>query len=372
MPARLPRRASLALAAALAGCSGRYPHAAIAPREQPAVPGLPVAPRECLVANHVHTIVSDRYSHAPTPPNARWAYSPDGLRAALTAFASDGVAAIVLADHNAVDAALDPQIARAPLTVIPGMEWTTRRGHALLIGLPVARREDAVLPPPWRTRPRTADFRAMVARTHARGGLVVIAHPRVPFRTWPNDTFGADGVEVWGLKSFVLRNPAALRWWHDRLTRGERLIAIAGTDLHPGARIRRHRDPLNRVHAERCDAPTILAAVRAGHLALVRDRHAPTLLLGVEAGGALDFAEAAAGDTVPLAATLDVQVRVLGGAGTRLRLLGGDGLLLARDIPTDDVAVRVQLRPRAGDFVRAELRRGRALLAVSNPVYVGR
>ncbi len=354
----------------LLACSGRYPQSATPPTELTALPGLPALPPGCLVANHVHTIVSDRYSHAPVPANERWAYSASGLRAAIAGFAGDGVDAIVLADHNSIAAAFDPQIASAPLTVIPGMEWTTRSGHALLIDPRVDLPATELLPPPWRTRPRTADFRAMVDRTHARGGIVVIAHPRVPFRTWPDDTFGADGVEVWGLRSFVMRNPAALRWWHDRLVRGERLIAVAGTDLHPGARVRRHREPLNRVHAARCDAPTVLAAVRAGHLALVRDRHAPTLLLGVETGGDLDFADAQAGDLVPATATLDLQIRVLRG-GTVGRAGGGRaGLLPARTLDPANPAVRLRLRPRPGDFVRAELRRGRALLAVSNPVYV--
>ena len=49
------------------GCSGRYPRAEGVARELAAAPGLPEVPRRCLVANHVHTIVSDRYSHAPVP-----------------------------------------------------------------------------------------------------------------------------------------------------------------------------------------------------------------------------------------------------------------------------------------------------------------
>lgn len=361
------RARSLLLALGLCACSGPLARAT----ELPAVAGLPAAPPGCLVANHVHTIVSDRYSHAPVPANQRWAYSAEGLRFAIAAFAGDGADAIVLADHNSIAAAFDPQIAAAPLTIIPGMEWTTRSGHALQIGLHLRRADEAILPPPWRTRPDGGDFRAMVARTHARGGLVVIAHPRVPFRRWPDDTFGADGVEVWGLRSPVMRNPAARRWWHERLAGGERLLALAGTDLHPGAWIRRHRSPLNRIHAARCDADTVLSAMRAGHVLLVRDRDAPRLLLGVESGGALDFAEAQAGDTLTLAGDLgvDLQLRVIGGAGARLRLIGRDGVLLRRVIEGADHSVRLHLQPRPGDFVRAELRRGGRLLALSNPLY---
>lgn len=359
------RARSLLLAVGLSACSRGLA------RERPAVPGLPATPPSCLVANHVHTIVSDRYSHAPVPANQRWAYSAEGLHAAIAAFAGDGADALVLADHNSIAAAFDPQLTTAPLTVIPGMEWTTRRGHALQIGPRLRRPDEAILPPPWRARPTDADFRAMVARTHARGGLVVIAHPRVPFRRWPDDTFGADGVEVWGLRSPIMRHPAARRWWHARLVGGERLLALAGTDLHPGAWIRRHRTPLNRVHAARCDADAVLSAMRAGHVLLVRDGAAPQLVLGVEAGGALDFAEAQPGDTVALAGDrgVDLQLRVVGGAGARLRVLGRDGVLLRRRIDGADLSVRLHLRPRPGDFVRAELRRGGRLLALSNPLY---
>lgn len=365
------RASALALALALApACGGRYPRA-LAPVVLTAEPGLPGFPRRCLVANHVHTIVSDVYSHAPTPANTAHAYSPEGLRVAIDEFEREGVDAIVVTDHNAIDAAFDPQVREAGILVIGGMEWTTRSGHALLIGFDAKRAADAILPPAWRTRPSLADFRTMVERTHARGGLVIIAHPRVPFRKWPEDTFAADGVEVWGLDHFLMRNRAAQRWWHERLVGGERLVAVAGTDLHPGARIRSHRYPLNWVSAARCDRPQILAGMRAGHVLLVRDADAPVVALGVETDGARDFADARAGDTVTLAGrdTVDLQVRVLAGAGHRLRLLGRGGLVLERDVEGPDHSVRVQLRVRPGDFIRAELYAGRRLMTLSNPLY---
>lgn len=364
-------RHSLALLALLTACAGRYPDARDQAELRPPVPALPALQPRCLLANHVHTIVSDRYSHDPRPANAAHAYSPEGLATAIAAFTADGVDAIAVTDHNAIDAAFDPQLARAPITVIPGMEWTTRRGHALLLGFTAATRDDAILPPAWRSPVTRADFESMVDRTHARGGLVIIAHPKVPFRTWPDDTFGADGVEVWGLDLGLMRNRAAQRWWHDRLVAGERLIAIAGTDLHPGAAIRSHRHPLDRVTADRCDPTTLLAAIRAGHLLVVRDAHAPTVLLGAETGGPVDFADAREGDTLTLTGpTLDIQLRVLAGVGTTLRVLGRAGLLHTRRITRADEQVHLRLRPAPGDFIRAELHAGRRLLALTNPVYL--
>ncbi|WP_096331473.1 CehA/McbA family metallohydrolase [Nannocystis exedens] len=358
---------ALALASALLlgqACAGRYPSAHDRVVELTGAADPPALPRDCLVANHVHTLVSDRYSHAPTAANEPVAYDAAGLRAAIAAFAGDGVDAIVVTDHNSPHAAFDPVVAAAPLTVIPGMEWTTRRGHALQIGISLKNAADAIMPPPWRTRVGAVDFRRMVAETHRHGGLVIIAHPRVPFRTWPDDTFGADGVEVWGLDSVVIRNRQAVRWWHDRLTRGERLVAVAGTDLHPGAWLRGHRRPLNRVTATTCDAADVLAGMRAGHVLLVDDRDAPRVVLAVDGG-------ARPGDTVALAgrAEIDLQLRVLAGAGARVRLLGPAGELFARTLTGADATVRLRLRVRAGEFVRAELHRGRRPLALTNPVY---
>lgn len=355
----------------LAACAGRYPAAHGLASATPAIAGLPAEPSQCLVAGHVHTIVSDRYSHAPTPENLGHAYSPAGLRAALAAFAGDGADAIVLTDHNSVAANFDPAVATATLAVIPGMEWTTRRGHALLLGFRAADPSDAILPPPWRASVRRGDFLAMVARTHARGGMVIVAHPKVPFRTWPDDTFGADGVEVWGFDEWYIGNRRAQRWWHTRLARGERLVAFAGTDLHPGAWLRSHRHPLMRVFAPRCEAGEILAAIRRGRAVIVRGPRTPRVVVGVEQGGAIDFAEAGPGDAVRVPATqrIDVQVRVIDGDGARLRVLGAAGELSAHEVAGADAVVRLEVRARPGEFVRVELHRGRKLLALTNPIY---
>lgn len=366
---RAPALATLLLCAT--ACAGRYPPAFETAQVLAPVPGLPAPGPECLVANHVHTQVSDRYSHAPTADNAAFAYDPAGLKAAIGALHADGLGAMVVTDHNSTHARFDPAVAAAPLTVIPGMEWTTRRGHALLINFAAAHAGDAVPPPPWRGRIDHGDFRRMVVDTHLRGGLVIIAHPRVPFRTWPNDTFQADGVEVWGLDHAFMRNRQALRWWHERLVRGERLVAVAGTDLHPGAWLRRHRTPLNRIAAPSCGADDVLAGLRAGHVVLVGERDAPGLMLGVEAGGALDFAEGHAGDVVTLHGRefIELQVRVRGGENARLRVLGAAGVHYDDVVRGRDAAVRLRIRVQPGAFVRAELHRGRRLLALANPVY---
>lgn len=361
------RRGLLALM--LFGCAGRYPAAHGMAEVVPAVAGLPAEPHGCVVAGHVHTLVSDRYSHAPTPDNADHAYDPEGLRWALETFEADGADAVIVSDHNSVAANFDPAVKDSKVAVIPAMEWTTRRGHALLIGFDMDGPFDAILPPSWRESVERRDFLAMVGRTRGRGGLVIVAHPRVPFRTWPDDTFGADGVEVWGFDRWFMRNHQAVRWWHERLRKGERLVGFSGTDLHPGAWLRSHRHPLNRVIAERCDAGSLLAAIKRGRAVLVRGTGSPRVVIGVETGGAVDFADAGPGDVVVAKETVELQVRVLGGDGARVRVLGGAGELYAGTVGGGDHAVRLRVRGDVG-FVRVELHRGRELLALSNPVYL--
>ena len=58
------------------------------------------------------------------------------------------------------------------------------------------------------------------------------------------------------------------------------------------------------------------------------------------------------------------------GAGTPLRVLGPAGVLHTRRIAAADERVRLRLRVAPGDFIRAELRAGRRLLALTNPVYL--
>ncbi|HEY8377487.1 MAG TPA: hypothetical protein VIK91_13420, partial [Nannocystis sp.] len=176
---------------------------------------------------------------------------------------------------------------------------------------------------------------------------------------------------VWGLDYAFMRNRQAIRWWHDRLARGERLVAVAGTDLHPGAWLRRHRRPLNRIAAPSCRADDVLAGLRAGHVVLVGERDAPGLVLGVETGGALDFAEGRAGDVVAVDGRefVELQVRVLGGENAHLRIVGDAGLLHESTLRAREAAVRLRIRVRPGSFVRAELLRGRRPLVLANPVY---
>lgn len=61
---------------------------------------------------------------------------------------------------------------------------------------------------------------------------------------------------------------------------------------------------------------------------------------------------------------------MLTGAGATLTVLGRAGLLHTRRITTADDLVRLRLSVAPGDFIRAELRSGRRLLTLTNPVYL--
>jgi len=75
-----------------------------------------------------------------------------------------GLDAIAITDHDTVEGALYALRCDTPLTVIPGIEVSTRQGHLLALGV---------------TRPLPAgrDFFETVALARARGALLILPHP---------------------------------------------------------------------------------------------------------------------------------------------------------------------------------------------------
>ncbi len=85
-----------------------------------------------------------------------------------------GYNAIVITDHNNIANKADidslkAEYAAKNVTIIQGMEWTTGRLHANLIGI-----SEWTLPIPG--SPTDDDIKAMIAETHRQGGVVTINH----------------------------------------------------------------------------------------------------------------------------------------------------------------------------------------------------
>jgi hypothetical protein len=156
--------------------------------------------------------------------------------------------------------------------MIPGVEWTTRRGHFTVFDTDVAAIDDS-------------DF---LAAARAAGAFISVNHPfAVPthvqgipisdydmsYRVWTDRAPGftaIDGAEVWNVPlSFanVLSRPGGRtgeeRAWTelDRIVRAEhrRVVAVGGSDNHHGNPI-----PTTWVLAPDARESTIVSRIRAG------------------------------------------------------------------------------------------------------------
>src|SRR5437870_1561771 len=107
------------------------------------------------VETHLHTLHSD---------------GQDSVEAMFSACLSAGYDAVALTDHNTLsglDVARDA-VAGLGLILIPGVEVTTFRGHAVVLGVTRV--------PEWRDL-ESRGMDALAEGVHADGGLLCVAHP---------------------------------------------------------------------------------------------------------------------------------------------------------------------------------------------------
>jgi hypothetical protein len=207
--------------------------------ERPPRRGLPAAPgRQWLAGDlHSHTIHSDGVL---TP-------------AALGCLAAErGLDFLAVTDHNGV--AHCPELpgagAHAGILLLPGQEVTTDEGHANALGAM-----------PW------IDFRepsdAWLAAAEASGGLLSINHPVAGPYSWRRPlTRRPPLAEVWH-SSWDHRSDAPLDWW---AAWGG--IPVGGSDFHLPGSDGLPGEPTTWVEAEELSLGAILAALRAGHVAI--------------------------------------------------------------------------------------------------------
>ena len=158
---------------------------------------------------HVHTEYSDSRSTLP-----------EILRAAR-ARALDGIA---ITDHDTLTGVRHARRLQPELLIIPGVEFVTRQGH--LIGLGMA--EDTVLPYPLRGVSAVAIAR-WIRSVH---GIVVIAHPCTPLFSMPRhviEQVQPDAIEV------LNAHTPFYHWVSQRsrhLAQQLRVSHVAGSDSH--------------------------------------------------------------------------------------------------------------------------------------------
>lgn len=160
-------------------------------------------------------------------------------------------------------------------------------------------------------------------------------------------------MEVWN-GPWGATTARALGWWEAHLRRGDRIVALGGSDTHllrraPGSPFpARLGQPTTWAHTD--DPPTstsVLAALRAGRCFISASPSGPQLYLSHSPRG--------------------LHVRTVGAMGTALLLISDGGCLSAHAVPADDWDHEFPPPPRAS-YVRAQLVKPQGtVLALTNP-----
>jgi hypothetical protein len=186
-----------------------------------------------------------------------------GELAALAA--SSGLDVLAVTDHNTVShhPYLPELSAKYGITLVPGQEVTTDRGHANAFGTI-----------DWVDFRRPA--REWVHAVGQSGGLMSINHPLTTDCAWqqPLDT-RPPLAEIWHSSWFDRTWGFPLAWWE---AWGLDTIPIGGSDFHNPAQPYRLGQPVTWVAAASPGVDDVMSALRAGWTAISSSVDAPALL----------------------------------------------------------------------------------------------
>ena len=287
-----------------------------------------------------------------------------------------GLDYFALTDHNTIahwDDLARLDVDGGPL-LIPGEEITMYGGHANVWAL------DGWID--WRA---TSDDRvhALIEEANRRGSMFSINHPDSPIPWRHNALRGYQAVEVWNAPWRWFNEPALLRWI-GHLDRGERMVAVGGSDSHcvppaPMTQPNGPGEPCTWVYVEGpLTREAVLRAVEAGHVFLSEAPNGPYVDFRASAA---DGARAIAGDLLAVEDGANVRFHATyrGPDGKHLRYFGKRGLVREVTAPSEDFDDEFELRLEGDDYLRLEVRgfrgrpeRGEVVHAMTNPIYWGR
>ncbi len=287
-----------------------------------------------------------------------------------------GLDFLAVTDHNTTThhEELD-RLSHLPITLIPGEEITTYFGHANTWGL----RE-------W-IEFRCADeesIRRVQRHVLDKGALISINHAKCVGPPWLFDAWeGYPAMEVWQAP-WRFFNWESLERWDGLLRKGERVVAVGGSDTHsiPPAPPRHPHglaEPTTWVYAEDGGSEDgVLDGIRKGHVFVTDSPRGAHLKLLADENGDGTF-EKMMGDNVqaPEGKRVQFRAKVHGGMDRHLWLVC-DGLPLDI-IPLSDVdsVFNFSLELSDRSYVRAEVRgnrgrpeRGEVIWAMTNPIWL--
>jgi len=263
-------------------------------------------------------------------------------------------------DHNNASQNLSTLAADEELVLIPGVELTSYKGHANLLGVLDALDDFRVLTP---------EQAAEALRKGAgRGALVSLNHPFCPDCPWElGFDVPYDAIEVWNGPWRPL-NETAVRWWQEQLAAGRKIVAIGGSDAHAPHPVVAHGVPTTYVKAVAESKEAILRAIRDGRVVLSFAPNETFIDLSLENWGVGETAHAGGRGELTLA------VSVSGASGDRVELWSDRGL--EREWDVDRQGEFTMLVPADRLFYRIEAKRflpewNRTITScLTNPIYL--
>jgi hypothetical protein len=259
--------------------------------------------------------------------------------------------------------------------LIAGEEITMHGGHANVWGL-----DDWI------------DFRGsdaekvqrLIENANARGSMFSINHPDSPIPWKYASVRGYQAVEVWNAPWRWFNEPALLRW-EDHLKRGERMIAVGGSDSHcvPPAVMTQPNGPGEPCTWVYVEGPlterAVLDAVERGHVFISEGPTGPFIELRADGDGDGVF-ETLPGGCIDAPSEVPVRfhVKYRGPDGKHLRFFSKQGLVKEITPAVEEFDDEFELRLQGDDFLRVEVRgfrgrpdRGEVVHAMTNPIYWG-
>ena len=288
-----------------------------------------------------------------------------------------GLDYFALTDHNTIShwEELVRLNSGAPL-LIGGEEVTMPGGHANVWGL-----EDWV---DFRIKDG-ADVQRIIDDARALGSMFSINHPDSLIPWKHNAIVGYQAIEIWNAPWRWYNEPALVRWQY-HLNRGERIVAVGGSDSHciPPAEMTQPNlpgEPCTWVYVEGpLTQRSVLDAVERGRVFVSEAPTGPFIELRADADGDGVF-EYLPGDVISPRPEGPVRfhLRYRGPEGAHLRLFSRKGIVKDITAPSEEHDEELELPCLGRDYLRVEVRgfrgrpdRGEVVRALTNPIYWGR
>jgi hypothetical protein len=224
-----------------------------------------------------------------------------------------GLNFIALTDHNNASQNKSTLAYDDELILIPGVELTSYKGHANLLGNLDALTDFRVL---------TAEHATSVLQQATdRGAFVSLNHPFCGDCPWElGFDVPYDAIEVWNGPWRPI-NESAVHWWHEQLIAGKKIVAIGGSDTHRSHPHVAHGRPTTYVRSESETVSGILKGMRNGHVVLSFDPDETFIDLAIGQTGIGDEWIVIAGQE-----DLELKVEVSRAKGDRILLWSDKGV----------------------------------------------